>query len=163
MEIRKGQVESQVVSIKPGSVARFKFSKITTNPEDLPQWGRTTRAVMEAGISLDVLNEAGDERGDKVERMVLDAPSTHNLQGKVGEIIEGKDHIQAWQEMGEVLVTKQLPNPNSEAGVVTFENTEQQTIGVVEGMGVFSNQPTQIQNLSENPYLKAPADIKKAA
>lgn len=172
MEIKRGQivnfspaqkVETQVVSVNPGIVARFKFSKISTPLYDIAQYGRTTRALMDAGMTLDILADAGEERGDKVERMVHDAPSTHNLQGKVGEIIEGKDQIQAWHQMGEVLVTRQLPNPTTESGVIPFVKTDPQKIGVVEGVGVFSNQPTQIQNLSENPYLKAPADIKKAA
>lgn len=158
MEIRRGQTIPEPT--KPGSIVRFKFSKISTKVHDIAQYGRTTRALMNAGMTLDILADAGEERGDQVERMEVDAPNTHNLQRKVGEIIEAQDHIQAWQEMGEVLITRQLPNPTSESGIVPFETTEQQKIRVVEGVGVFSNQ-NQADQLENNRYLNAPADLKK--
>lgn len=160
MEIRRGQTIPEPT--KPGFVARFNFSKILTQPYDIAQYGRTIRALIDAGMTLDILADAGEERGDQVERMELDAPTTHNLQGKVGEIIEAQDYIQAWHERGEVFITKQLPNPTSESGIVPFETTKQQKIGVVEGVGVFSNQ-NQTDQLENNPYLKAPAGFKKAA
>ena len=172
MEIKRGQivnftspqkVENNPVPVKPATVARFKLSRVFTDIVEIPQYSRTGKALIAAGMSLDHLVNAAEGKGDKVERTALDTPSAHNLQGKVGEIIEAADRFQAWQENGEVLITKQLPNPTSAGGVVPFENTEPQKIGVVEGVGVFSDQHPQINNLSDNPYLQAPADLKKAA
>lgn len=155
------RVESQL-SVTGGEVTRFKFSKILTNITEIPQYSRTGKALMVAGMSLEHLVSAAEDKGDKVERIELDA-ELHDLHGKVGEIIESADRFQAWQENGEVLVTRQLPVSISEPEIILFENPQAQKIGVVEGVGVIANQPNQANQPETNPYLQVPADLKKAA
>lgn len=152
MEIKRSGLEIQTASSSTGSLAKFRMSKILTKPEDITQWGITTKAVIAAGISLTVLAEAGMERGDLVESVELNAPSSHDLRGKTGEVIEGPKYIQAWQQYEEVLVTYQLQSPSGSG--------KPEEIKVVEEVGIFSNEPQQINN---NPYLMAPAKFEKAA
>lgn len=172
MEIKRGGQEILQTPGSTGSLANFRMSKILTNPEDIIQWGITTKAVMAAGISLTVLEKAGIERGDQVDSVELSTLSSHNLHGKIGEVIEGPNHIQAWQERGEVLITNQLESPevnDTNNNIIPFPNMKPQTIKVIEEVGVFTDIPTQISqpannlDLTNNPYLLAPAELKKAA
>lgn len=80
-----------------------------------------------------------------------------------------ENKIMAWQNRGEVIsVSHQLPSHNPVTGQevvpitqnLSTQQNQKHSLNVLEGIAVFNNQP---QQLSDNPYLQAAAEFKKAA
>lgn len=159
-------------------ITRAKSFKVTSQTPNYAQYVRTVKAYALAGLPFEHIANAGDTLGDFVERGEIDAPISE-LQEKMGEIVEDESKMLAWQNRGETIsLTQQLPSGVSVTGkeVVTISQSVtttpqgEQTINVIEGIGVFNQQAPQIQNttpstspshLENNPYLRAPADLKK--
>lgn len=158
---------------------RAKSFKISSAMQNFAQYVRTVKAYALANMPLEHIANAGEQLGDLVERQEIDASLLEASQTKAGEIAEDENKIMAWQNRGEkISIVNQLPSsqPLKETEIVpaTFDlatpvTNSEQTLNVLEGMAVFNNQPQQIsanQNNSQletNPYLRAPADLKKAA
>lgn len=160
------------------SLTRAKSFKVTSQTPNYAQYVRTVKAYALAGLPFEHIANAGDTLGDLVERGEIDAPISE-MEGKMGEIVEDESKMLAWQNRG-VKVSKlgQLTTGVSVTGKevvtisqsVTTNQQGEQTINVIEGIGVFNQQTPQIQNttpsnssshLENNPYLRAPADLKK--
>lgn len=164
MEIKKGQIINfpgtlQTDEALVPSVFRARSFRITSGRGNFPQYVRTVKAYALAGMPLEHIANAGDHLGDLVERGEIDASLLQTSQSKAGEIAEDENTIMAWQNRGErISIINQLPSPQpmKETEIVPVSNN---TSNVLEGIAVFNNQP-QIQN---NPYLIAPAQLKKAA
>ena len=172
MEIKKGQIINfqtitgaripEPVEIPQGtSLATIRNSRILTSLSDIGQWGRVAAIIDRLNWPVEILIRSAIERGDVVESVEAIAP-LKDTKGQVGELIIGPDSVQLWQEKGHVLITGRLP-------VQTAENTQKSTVissvnqpnqpketRVIESVGVFADQ-------TSNPYLQAPADLKKAA
>ncbi len=152
------------------SVIRAKSFKISSAMGNFAQYVRTVKAYALAGLPLVHIANAGEEIGDLVERGEIDASVLENSQSKAGEIAEDENKILAWQNRGEkIYIMNQLPSaqPLKETEIVPVTNNlvtanpkQEQTLNVVEGIAVFNQNNSQLNN---NPYLKAPADIKKTA
>lgn len=175
MEIKKGQI----INFPTGEVSlvRAKSYKITS-ARNYAQYVRTVKAYALAGLPLEHIANAGEEIGDLVERAEIDASLLENSQSKAGEIAEDENKIMAWQNRGEkISIVNQLssPQPLKETEIVPVSNdlttsnpNQQHSLNVLEGIAVFNNQPQQVSNqnnsqLETNPYLNAPANLKKAA
>ena len=157
------------------SLTRAKSFKVTSVNQNYTQYVNTIKAYAQAGLPFEHIANAGEFLGDLVERGEIDAP-LEALEGKVGEVAEDESKLMAWQNRGEVIsLTHQLPGAQPITGQeivtstqgLTFNNPPQdQTRNVIEGIGVFKEQPQQVQNptsnpqLENNPYLKAPANFK---
>lgn len=161
------------------SIRRAISFKIETTASNFAQYVRTVKAFIAARLPFRYIANAGTFLEDKVESREVTAPIRDGWQNKAAEIAEDSGKVIAWQDRGEgIEVTHQLPSGVSgEQGKVIpitdyladVEN-KQQKVGVVEGVAVFTNQPPQLTQPSsgslapkDNPYLQAPADLKKAA
>lgn len=160
------------------SITHAKSFKVTSQTPNYAQYVRTVKAYALAGLSFEHIANAGDTLGDFVERGEIDAPISE-MEKKMGEVVEDESKLLAWQNRGETIsLTLELPSGVSVTGKevvtisqsVTIKPQEEQTINVIEGIGVFNQQAPQIQNttpstspshLENNPYLRAPADLKK--
>lgn len=169
MEIKKGQIIYFPDTVFVPSVVRAKSFRITSGMGNFAQYVKTVKAYALAGMPLEHIANAGDHLGDLVERGEIDASLLQTSQSKAGEIAEDENRIMAWQNRGEIIsITPQLSSPTSTgAELVTTsqqlsaDQESDQTRNVLEGIAVF-NQADDSQ-LEGNPYLKAPADLKKAA
>lgn len=147
---------------------RAKSFKINSAMQNFAQYVRTVKAYALAGLPLVHIANAGEEIGDLVEREEIDAAVLESSQSKAGEIAEDKDKILAWQNRGEqISIINQLPSaqPLKETEIVPVSNNlttsspiQEQTLNVVEGIAVFNQNNSQ---LDTNPYLQAPANLKK--
>lgn len=159
---------------QPTRAKSFKINSVTAN---FAQYVRTVKAYALAGLPLVHIANAGEEIGDLVERAEIDASLLESSQSKAGEIAEDENKILAWQNRGEqISIINQLPSaqPLRETEIVPISNdvaipqaNPPQTANVLEGIAVFNSQPQQINNqgnsrLESNPYLHAPADLKKS-
>lgn len=158
---------------------RAKSFKISSVMQNFAQYVRTVKAYALAGMPLEHIANAGDHLGDLVERGEIDASLLQTSQSKAGEIAEDENQIMAWQNRGEqISIVNQLPSaqPLKETEIVPVSNNlavsnpnQEQTVNVLEGIAVFNNQPQQLPSsqdnsqLEANPYLIAPAQLKKAA
>lgn len=146
---------------------RAKSFKISSVMQNFAQYVRTVKAYALAGMPLEHIANAGDHLGDLVERGEIDASLLQTSQSKAGEIAEDENQIMAWQNRGEIIsITPQLSSPTNTGQELvktsqhlSADQKPDQTRNVLEGIAVFNNQPP-IQN---NPYLIAPAQLKKAA
>ncbi len=156
-------------------LTRAKSFKITSQQQNYTQYVNTIKAYALAGLPFEHIANAGDILGDIVERGEIDVPLT-NLEEKMGEVAEDESKLLAWQNREETIsLIKQLPSvssTNKEVATISQDLTtqpgNQQTLGVIEGIGVFKENPPQVQNsannsshLENNPYLRAPADLKR--
>lgn len=158
------------------NLTRAKSFKVTSGSQNYAQYINTIKAYASAGMPFEHIANAGELLGDIVEREEIDAPL--NIDEKVGEIVEDESKLMAWQSRGETIsLTHHLPGVQSMTDqkvtiipqdVVVNQAQPNQTIDVIEGIGVFKeNQKPQIpqtnQNsqLENNPYLKVPADLKR--
>lgn len=119
---------------------RAKSFKISSVMQNFAQYVRTVKAYALAGMPLEHIANAGDHLGDLVERGEIDASLLQTSQSKAGEIAEDENQIMAWQNRGErISIVNQLPSvqPKKETEIVV-----------------------PVEN---NPYLIAPAQLKKAA
>lgn len=168
--------DRNVITFQKSSVIRAKSFKISSATQNFAQYVRTVKAYALAGLPLVHIANAGEEIGDLVERAEIDASLLESSQSKAGEIAEDENKILAWQNRGEqISIINQLPSaqPLKETEIVPVSNdvaipqaNPPQTANVLEGIAVFNNQPQQINNqgnsqLDSNPYLRAPADLKK--
>lgn len=178
MEIKKGQIvnfrsnpqptlEGSAVNISP---VRAKSFKVTTGSGNYSQYVATVKAYAQAGMSFEHIANAGETLGDMVERGELDSSLIEGRQEKAGEIAEEESKVLAWQNRGEVIsVTHQIASPTPVTGQevvqttqsLTQEQTPPQNLNVLEGIAVFNQKVSE--QLENNPYLRAPADLKKAA
>lgn len=160
------------------SLTRAKSFKVTSQTPNYAQYVRTVKAYALAGLPFEHIANAGDTLGDLVERGEINAPISE-MEEKMGEVVEDESKLLAWQNRGETIsLTQQLPSAVSITGKevvtisqsITTNHQGEQTINVIEGIGVFNQQTPQIQNttpsttsshLENNPYLRAPADLKK--
>lgn len=168
--------KNTLVGSQPGySVTRAKSFKIASQQQNYSQYVNTIKAYALAGLPFEHIANAGDLLGDLVERGEIDVPLTA-LEEKMGEVAEDESKLLAWQNRGETIsLIRQLPsaNPTNKEVVtisqdLTTQPQNQQTLGIVEGIGVFKGNPSPIQSpannsfqLESNPYLRAPADLKK--
>lgn len=151
---------------QPTRAKSFKISSATAN---FAQYVRTVKAYALAGLPLEHIANAGEEIGDLVERAEIDASLLESSQSKAGEIAEDENKILAWQNRGEqISIINQLPSaqPVSQTEIAPLSNnlvttqSQPQTANVLEGIAVFNQNNSQLET---NPYLRAPADLKKAA
>lgn len=151
------------------SAIRAKSFKISSATENFAQYVRTVKAYALAGLPLVHIANAGEEIGDLVERAEIDASLLESSQSKAGEIAEDENQIMAWQNRGEkISIVNQLPSAQtiSQTEIVPLTNNltttqnPEQTVNVLEGIAVFNQNNSQLE---VNPYLRAPADLKKAA
>lgn len=177
---------SNKLTILNKSVIRAKSFKVSSAMQNFAQYVRTVKAYALAGLPLEHIANAGEEIGDIVERQEIDANLLESSQSKAGEIAEDEGKIMAWQNRGEkISIVNQLPSaqPLKETEIVPAANNlttaginPEQKVNVLEGIAVFAsggganyNQPQQINSnqgdsqLEANPYLQAPADLKKTA
>lgn len=168
MDDNKNLTPNTTAVVAPSySLTRAKSFKVTSPSQNYAQYIKTVKAYALAGMPFEHIANAGDSLGDQVERGELDAPLEKTLQGKAGEIAEDESQLLAWQNRGETIsLAHQLPSSTPVTGTEVIPTSEQltttptssdQTLDVIEGIGVF-NQTPQLEN---NPYLLAPADIKK--
>lgn len=129
---------------------RAKSFKINSATQNFAQYVRTVKAYALAGLPLVHIANAGEEIGDIVERAEIDASLLESSQSKAGEIAEDENKILAWQNRGErISIINQLPlaQPLKETEIVPLSNTVA--------------MPQANLQLESNPYLRAPADLKK--
>lgn len=151
------------------SPIRAKSFNVKTTSRDFAQYVNTIKAYASAGMPFEHIANAGDELGDSVERMDLDANILEAAKSKAGEIAEDEGKILAWQNRGEMIsVTRQLPTGGTSSGLVNTSNalvteqTPEQKINVLEGIAVTQNPQNLVSStasdsqLESNPYLKAP-------
>lgn len=161
--------DRNVITFQKSSVIRAKSFKISSATQNFAQYVRTVKAYALAGLPLVHIANAGEEIGDLVERAEIDASLLESSQSKAGEIAEDENKILAWQNRGEqISIINQLPSaqPLKETEIVPVSNdvaipqaNPPQTLNVVEGIAVFSQNNSQLET---NPYLRAPANLKKA-
>ncbi len=138
-------------------VTRAKSFKINSPTQNYSQYINTVKAYAQAGLPFEHIANAGDHLGDSVERGEIDASIHQGWQNKAGEIAEDKSKILAWQNRGETIsITQALGAPTSNS-LTTSQQTREQTLNVVEGISVTKVQPSELDN---NPFLKAPANLK---
>ncbi|MBI2018684.1 hypothetical protein HYS96_03150 [Candidatus Daviesbacteria bacterium] len=156
MEINKGQIINfqtitsarvpEPAEIPQGtSLATIRNSRIFTSSSDLGQWGRVAAIIDRLNWPVGILVRSAIERGDTVESVEVTAP-LKDTEGKVGELIIGPDSVQLWQERGHVLITGRLPEQTA-----------------ISSVNQHPNQPKEATDQTSNPYLQAPAVLKKAA
>lgn len=151
--------EKDIVSLSSSKI-RAKSFRISSGQQNYTQYAATVKAYALAGMPFEHIANAGDFLGDPVERGEIDAPILTGWQELAGEVTEDKSKILSWQNRGEIIsITPQLSSL-SVTGQETVTNPDQ-TRDVVEGIGVFNQ--TDNSQLMTNPYLKAPAGLKKAA
>lgn len=165
---RKIAMSNNNLTLSDRSAIRAKSFKVTSHTQNFAQYVATVKAYALAGMPFEHIANAGDFLGDQVERGEIDAPILEGWQEKAGEVAEDKSKILSWQNRGEIIsimpqissasITNQELIPISQQ-LSTTQNPDQ-TINVVEGIAVF-NQKTSGQ-LENNPYLSAPADLKKS-
>lgn len=152
------------------SLTRAKSFKVTTPIQNYAQYIRTVKAYALAGMPFEHIANAGDLLEDQVERGEIDASLIEGLQGKAGEIAEDESKLLAWQNRGErISISHQLPTPTATTDqelvpisqeLTTVEPSSEKTLDVIEGIGVFNQNPAG--QLDNNPYLKPiPPEIKK--
>lgn len=160
---------SNVVSAKCA-----KSFQIEASSANYDQYGNTVKAYKAAGMTFGDIANAADSLGDKVIRKETDAPFADNPSGleKKGDVVEDGDQIMAWQARGErIAVVHQLAAPvqgNEVAvasGNLTVGQNQQNSIEVLEGIQVSQEkiQALPEQKTEENPFLKTPAIVNKAA
>lgn len=146
-------------------------------PWNIGQYKRAAIACKVAGMTFDEVAKAADFLGDKTERIESDAPIQPGWQEIQSEIVEDEHRILLWQNRGEkVTVDKQLTPPESGKEIIQISDylpqtqTPNQTIEVVEGLNITTNNPQSLPTasnntgLENNPYLQIfPGDIKKSA
>lgn len=158
------------------SIIRAKHYKVTIDASsvDKLQIINTIRGYIAAGMPLGHVANACESLGYVVERGEMDAPlaqavgQTKNL----GEIIEQEGATLAWHNRGEILeIMPQIAAPISgqelvqvSQAVAEVGNSTQRE--VIEGIAVLEQKqptlPAQNDELLSNPYLQAPASLKKA-
>lgn len=157
---------------------RAKSYRITADPRNYNQIIETIKAYKRAGMPFEHVANAGEEIGEIVERAEIDAPVNQISEASEGII----DRSQAlfWQNRGEVItITPQISAPNNLSGneltqttsnLVQDAQSAELKLNVVEGIGVFNQEAQGLQNassnntsLENNPFLTAPANLKKAA
>lgn len=172
---------ARLATTQPNSaLARAKSYDIGLNPNspNYQQYVTTVNAYVKAEMPFVHIANAGDELGDKVIRGEVDAPIKLGLENKVSEVVENEGRTIAWQNRGEVLsLTPQIATTSSFGGteivqttqnLVQNQSTGTHSINVIEGISVSqAQQPSlteattnNITDISQNPYLKAPAIIK---
>lgn len=170
MEIIKKQIDSQVTPVNSVTAVRAKSFKVTSGTGNYSQYVSTIKAYALAGMPFEHIANAGEYIGDSVEKGELDASLIAGWQEKAGEIAEEESKVLAWQNRGDVIsVTQQLDAPASLTGQevvrssqdLTSQQNQPQNLNVLEGIAVFNQQDNN--QLQANPYLSAPADLKKAA
>ena len=147
---------------------RAKSFKVISPNSNYGQYVTTIRAYALAGMPFEHIANAGEAIGDLVERGEIDAPILEGWQEKMGEVAEDESKILFWQNRGEViLIAPQLSSGSTTGQELTKSSTDlttggnpDQTLNVVEGIAVFKEQPSSLEN---NPYLKALPNLKKAA
>lgn len=174
---------SQLDSTTPTNVvpiSRAKSFQIRASQTNYDQIATTIKAYAVAGMPFEHIANAGEEIGEVVERGEIDASIKDGWQDKKGEIAEDRGKILAWQSRGErISVIAQISSPLNNKDLAPYtENsvtnlyTQPQTIDVIEGISaVTTNQPSlsdkttpsNITDISQSPYLTAPAILKKAA
>lgn len=138
---------------KPAQLIRAEVTKITTKPYDLDQWERFDRARKIARLPRSLLVNTGEEIGNSVEEAVITlSVDASLLESMTEEPIRGDNFYISWEETGNVLITSQIPNPQSEPNIIPTP----QEVTVLEGVGIFADQ-------TNNLFLSAPAKLKKAA
>ena len=160
------------------SPTRAKSFKVNSRTQNYAQYVSTVKAYALAGMPFEHIANAGDFLGDQVERGEVDASLIEGWQEKMGEVAEDESKILSWQNRGEIIsITPQLSAPTTSGLDLVQSSTDlttgqkqDQTINVVEGIAVFNEQPSSLQNSSDdnsalenNPYLKSLPDLKKAA
>ena len=161
--------DANLIQSSNNSVIRAKSFKISSATQNFAQYVRTVKAYALAGLPLEHIADAGDEIGDLVERAEIDARLLESSQSKAGEIAEDENKILAWQNRGEkISIVNLLPStqPLKDTEIVPVTNNltasnpkQEQTLNVLEGIAVFNSNNSQLET---NPYLRAPADLKKA-
>ena len=148
---------------KPAQLISVEGTKITTKPYNLDQWVRFDRARRIARLPRNLLVNTGEEMGDSVEEAVITLSVDESLlKNQVGEPIRGENFYIFLEETGNVLITSQIPNPQSEQNIIPTNQVtgvgpqNPQEVTVLEGVGIFADQ-------TNNLFLSAPAKLKKAA
>lgn len=159
-----------VITFQKPSVIRAKSFKVTSGNQNYSQYVNTIKAYALAGMPFEHIANAGETLGDMVERGELDSSLIEGWQEKAGEIAEEESKVLAWQNRGEVIsLTHRIASPDPITGqeiVQTSQNlttgqNSPQNLNVLEGIAVFNQ--TGNPQLEANPYLHAPADLKKTA
>lgn len=186
MEIKNGKIVNSQAQIevdgnKPTqsnstALVGANGSTIFTLMQDVPQYGRVAESLDKAGLPQEILINTANERGDRVVLTSVLLPVGQSFRIKTGVEI-GPDYVISVRKSDRVLITSQLPNSQHEQSIIpTNQITENQTaqeVKVLEGVGIFPEQPTKLAqtaptqnqnpNLINNPFLNAPAILKKAA
>ncbi len=162
---KKGIINFQAISqnraVEPAQVTqspapiRIRASRILTRLSEIPIYGKLARIL--ENLKWDtakILIGSAKEKEDVVETVELTAP-VGGIAGKTRELIVTPDSVQHWQDKGSVLITKRLPTEGDPNQVIPASN-QTEKIKLIEEVGIFPDQ-------SANLFLKAPADLKKAA
>jgi hypothetical protein len=163
--------------ISQAPLLKAKAFEISVRPDsgNLGQYLNTVKAYANAGLPFEHIANAGETLGDAVKRGEVAAQVKEGWQNKVGEVMEDESKILAWQNRGETIsIVPQIGITGSLNGTEIVQTTQSlatqsqtQPVNVVEGISV-SNQeqsalPTPTTNtpdLSTNPFLTAPANLK---
>lgn len=168
------QTDPDITIPEKESTKKVVSFRIGATVGNFAQYVRTIKAFIAARLPFRYIANAGTFLKDQVETKEAIASIRNGWQNKAAEIAENPSQVIAWQDRGEeIMVTNQLPSGVSGKqgkiiAIVPYlansENTGQK-IGVIEGIGVNSTQPSQLPNSaqSDNPYLQAPAKLEKAA
>jgi len=169
----KPQGESQLLS--------SKFYRVFPGPNDVDQTILTIDKYTEAGnMDYEDIANALEGLGYRVDRFDSNAPMAAGWQTRGNDPVEDKHKYLRWQNRHETILLAELPSPIAEgqdANIIPIshmmtnnQSTLVQKIDVIEGIGVVKPQQPQLAyessydfERSNNSYLNAPADIKKAA
>lgn len=155
-----------------GSITRARSFRIKLKPfsPDREQYKRTVRACMIARISFKPIANIAGYLEDFVEIGEVNSKVKDGWQGQPGEVREVGNEFLAWQDTGEqIQIVPQLTSPGNLKGsevIVTSQspathpNTGMKTLNVIEGINISNPINPALEN---SPFLKAPADWKKAA
>jgi len=174
---RTGQIINLPQNVKPAEPTTTKAKafdiKLTSNI-NLDQYNRTIQSFTTAGMSYEGIANAAISIGDNVQVKEIYA-TLQSTSSKVGEVITGENKTMAWQNIGEQITVNFLPQATAgteiipgTGNVVEFAPKQEQKVNVIEGIALSTDQPANLpqnDSISNNPYLRAPADIsvKKAA
>lgn len=158
-------------------ISRAKSFKIRASQPNFAQVVNTIKALAVAGMPFVYAANGSEAIGELVERRETDAPIKDGWQTKAGEIAEKEGEILAWQNREEsITLVPQIAETIGSTGIVPSSQNaitnpnNPQTINVIEGISATQQQPSladtvtnNVIDLSNNPYLIAPAELKKAA
>ncbi len=167
----------EVKQASGASPLRARTYNIKAKPCDMGQYKRAALACSDANLSFELIAGSAEFLGDEVVRQEIDASVQLGWQNTQRESAENEHRILLWQNRGEkVTIDRQLTASESGKEIIQISDylpqvqTPQQTIEVVEGLNVTTNNPQTIPvssnnpDLENNPYLQMfPGDIKKAA